>query len=299
MRVPGAWRISAGGVPVPPPPTGAARCAEIARIRASLPRAASAGPRYVPDSPLWEPYFRHRHAEQLEATNSVVPSGRLNSKGRRRWWGVPGRTLEAVLEYIEGGNTPRLEYPEPPSFSRRRGSSWTPRRMDPPPRASSSSSGQSTGSPCLRTVKPEPQDTPVSWRTRSSGVRIADSTPASGRLVLVMPKPEPSLPPEYEEIARRGFSDEDALRWASDDYLRDEMVRQRRALEEIAARKRGREDEHGVVILDSDDDEEDAAGPSNPPHQPGKGCSRDGGRGGGDDDDDGGDYTRFYSLLGM
>ena len=72
-----------------------------------------------------------------------------------------------------------------------------------------------------------------------------------------------------------------------------------RALEEIAARKRGREDEHGVVILDSNDDE-DAHGPSNPPRQPGEGCSKDGGRGGGDDDDGGGgDYTRFYSLLGM
>ena len=41
-----------------------------------------------------------------------------------------------------------------------------------------------------------------------------------------------------------------------DDYLRDEMVRQRRALEELTARKRGREDEHGVVILDSDEDED-------------------------------------------
>ena len=69
------------------------------------------------------------------------------------------------------------------------------------------------------------------------------------------------------------------------------MVRQRRALEEIEAHKHGREDEHDVVILDSDDDEY-APGPSNPPRQPGKGCSRDGGGGGGD-------YTRFYSLLGM
>ena len=72
-------------------------------------------------------------------------------------------------------------------------------------------------------------------------------------------------------------------------------------LEEIAARKRGREDEHDVVILDSDDDE-DAAGPSNPPRQPKEGCSRDGGgtqHCGNDDDDGGGDYTRFYRLLGM
>ncbi|EMS59259.1 Homeobox protein KNOX3 [Triticum urartu] len=127
MWVPGAWRISAGGVPVPTLPTGAARRAEIACIRVNLPQAAREGPRDVHDSPLWEPYFRRRHAEQLEATNDVVPSRRLNSEGRRRWWGVPDRTLEAILEYIEGGNTPRLEYPAPPSFSRRRGSSWPPR----------------------------------------------------------------------------------------------------------------------------------------------------------------------------
>ena len=152
---------------------------------------------------------------------------------------------------------------------------------------SSSSSG---GSPCLhlRPVKPKPQDTPVSACTRSSGA-------------LVEPKVESSLPPEYEEIARRGFSDEDAMRWSHDDYVREEMVRQRRALEEIAARKRGREDEDGVIVLDSDDD--DAPGPSNPPRQPGEGCSRDDGGagrgGGGDDDDGGGDYTRFYRLLGM
>ena len=84
--------------------------------------------------------------------------------------------------------------------------------------------------PLVRLSLPPPQDTPVSQRTRSSGVHIDDSTPASGRLVLVRPKPEPGLPAEYEEIARRGFSDEEALRWARDDYLRDEMVRQRRAL---------------------------------------------------------------------
>ncbi|EMS62888.1 Protein kinase APK1A, chloroplastic [Triticum urartu] len=188
---------------------GGARRAEIARPRASLPRAARKGPRYVPDSPLWEPYFRRRHAEQLEATNGVMPFGRLNSEGRRRWWGVPGRTLDAVLEYIEGGNTPMLEYPAPPSISRRRGSSWTPRCMDLG--ASSFSSGRSSDSSCLRPVRPEPQDTPVSICTRCSGVRIDDSAPASGRLVLVRPKPEPGLPAEYEEIARRGIFDEGAI----------------------------------------------------------------------------------------
>ena len=77
------------------------------------------------------------------------------------------------------------------------------------------------------------------------------------------------------------------------------MVRQRQALQEIAARQRGREDENGVVILDSDEDE-DAPGPSNPPRvgDPRQGSSRDDGCGGGDDDDDG-DYTQFYRLIGM
>ena len=66
-------------------------------------------------------------------------------------------------------------------------------------------------------------------------VRIdANAPPPTGRFILVEPKPEPGLvepkkepglPAEYEEIARRGFSDEDAMRWAWDDYLRDEMVR--------------------------------------------------------------------------
>ena len=51
---------------------------------------------------------------------------------------------------------------------------------------------------------------------------------------------------------------ETGLKWARDDYVRDEMERQRRALKEIAARRRGR-DEGGVVILD-DSDEVDGVG---------------------------------------
>ena len=137
--------------------------------------------------------------------------------------------------------------PRSPTFSRRRGSSWTPRRMDP---ASSSSSG----SPSLLPVKPEPQDAPISRRTRSCGIRITESSPISAR--LVRPRVESGLPAEYEAIARSDFSDKAALKWARDDYLRGEMVRQRRALQEIAARQRGREDENGVVILDSDEDED-------------------------------------------
>ena len=44
-------------------------------------------------------------------------------------------------------------------------------------------------------------------------------------------------------------TDEAALKWTREDYIREEMERQCCALEEIAARRRGRE-EGVIVILD-------------------------------------------------
>ena len=38
-------------------------------------------------------YFEHCHTDQLTSSNSVEPRGRHNFEGRRRRWGVPGRTL--------------------------------------------------------------------------------------------------------------------------------------------------------------------------------------------------------------
>ena len=46
MRAPGAWRLSAGGVPVPPPPRGADRVAEILAIRRDMPQEAQDDPRH-------------------------------------------------------------------------------------------------------------------------------------------------------------------------------------------------------------------------------------------------------------
>ena len=97
--------------------------------------------------------------------------------------------------------------------------------------------------------------------------------------------------------------DASALKWAKEDYVREQVHHQRRAYLELQAHCRCRE-EGGIIVLDND--EEDEAGPSSaPPHvgDPGQGCSRDGGGAGeardDDDDGDGGDYTRFYRLLGM
>ncbi|KAE8791610.1 Homeobox protein KNOX3 [Hordeum vulgare] len=48
MRVPGSWRLSVGGVSVPPPPSGDDRRVEIARIRLSMLERARNQPRYAP-----------------------------------------------------------------------------------------------------------------------------------------------------------------------------------------------------------------------------------------------------------
>ncbi|KAE8794157.1 Homeobox protein KNOX3 [Hordeum vulgare] len=76
MRVSGSWRLRAGGVPVPPPPTGAERRAKIARIRSDLSENLRNLPRYAPDSDaLWTAFFDRLHADQLAATNDVEPRG--------------------------------------------------------------------------------------------------------------------------------------------------------------------------------------------------------------------------------
>jgi hypothetical protein len=92
---------------------------------------------------------------------------------------------------------------------------------------------------------------------------------------------------------------ESGLLWSRQNYMREEMERQRHTLDEIAARRRGR-DEGGIVVLSDSDDE--VAAPSQPVRSgdPAQGCSKDGApkggppSGGGDDD-----YTAFYKLLGM
>jgi hypothetical protein len=163
------------------------RRGEIARIRATMPAEARSQPRYAPDNDaLWMAYFQRCHAEQIALTNGApaVSGGRNNSNGRRLWWGVPGHTLSAVLEHIEGGNEPPLEYLAPTAFSRRRSGGsgpWLPRRMA---EASSSSTG---ATPPLVAVKAEPQETPERQRSRGGGFVIREC----GRR---QPSPPPPLP---------------------------------------------------------------------------------------------------------
>ena len=135
--------------------------------------------------------------------------------------------------------------------------------------------------------------------TRSGALTIPEEG-RGGRLCLVRPKtePEPPLLPVKPEHLAMAAADETAMRWTREDYVREQVARQRRALEEHKAHhRRPVREVDGVLYIDSDEEE---AGPSRI-GDPGQGCSRDGGgwQGEDDDDDGGGDYTNFYKRLGM
>ncbi|KAE8797605.1 Cysteine-rich receptor-like protein kinase 10 [Hordeum vulgare] len=98
-------------------------------------------------------------------------------------------------------------------------------------------------------------------------------------------------------------ADETALKWAWGDYVWEKMERQHCAPEEIAARRRGRE-EGGVVILDHNNEVGAWTVQTRLPRRPmAEGANKDGGGVQDNDDDnddgDGGDYTNFYKLFGM
>ena len=113
MRAPGRWRLSAGGVPVPPLPDVTHPDyfrTEIERVRASLSEEERALPEYdAGNHEAWAAYFKHRKAERLASINNApLVRGHNNSDGRCLWWGAHGRTLHAVLKYLEDYKYPPL-----------------------------------------------------------------------------------------------------------------------------------------------------------------------------------------------
>ena len=191
------------------------------------------------------------HPNQLASMNGAsTPCGRHNLHYCRQWWGVLGHTLHVVLENIEGGNAPRVEYPAP-SFSCRSDSLWLPRHMAGASFSSSGSHSSDAPTP-LAAVKAEPQETPEHRRSHDCSLIINEgqpSPPPCGHLRLVKPKKEPAPPPVIvkQEHVDMAADLETGLKWAWDDYVREEMERQRRTLEEIAARRRDRED-GGIIV---------------------------------------------------
>jgi hypothetical protein len=191
----GGWRLSRGGVPIPPPPRGHALDVAIEEARMTLTDEERAEPRHHPDNyTAWNSYFLRRWERELASYDGPPPPPpRNNAAGRRRWWSAPERTLANVLAHIEGGNFPVLTMPPASraSASRRRGNVWQPRRM-----AASSSSSGSAPRPSLAPVKKEATSpstparvkkepaSPPPTRGRSSGalvIRDQPSSPQRGR----------------------------------------------------------------------------------------------------------------------
>ena len=94
------------------------------------------------------------------------------------------------------------------------------------------------------------------------------------------------------------FDDEAAMKWAWEDWAWTKMERQHRALEEIAARRRGCDEGGGVVPDDSDDE---VPSPAKPIHQgdPGQGSTRDGRVKGEKKDIDGVDFGVFNEFFSL
>ncbi|KAE8803885.1 Protein kinase APK1A, chloroplastic [Hordeum vulgare] len=121
--------------------------------------------------------------------------------------GFPDRTLDVVLEHIEDGNSPRLEYLAPSSYSRRRDSSWMPRRIETASSSSYGSCSRSPGSSALLSIKPEPREMQLGRRT-CSGTLVINEASSSSR--LVKPKTEPTLLP-VKKVQEAIAADEETM----------------------------------------------------------------------------------------
>ncbi|KAE8814043.1 Cysteine-rich receptor-like protein kinase 10 [Hordeum vulgare] len=124
---------------------------------------------------------------------------------------------------------------------------------------SSSSSRLCGTTPSLATVKAKPQETSERRRSRGGNLVINEGrrqpSPPHGHLRLVRPKKEPvTLMVVKQEHAEMAADLDSGLKWSRDDYVREEMERERRALEEIVPRCRGSE-EGGVIVLPDSDEE--------------------------------------------
>jgi hypothetical protein len=86
FRAPGGWRLSAGGIPIPPPPTGAALNAAIDEVIETMSDEQRADPRFYPDNwQAWTAFFRRRYERELAAYDSPPPPpARNNAAGGAR-----------------------------------------------------------------------------------------------------------------------------------------------------------------------------------------------------------------------
>ena len=107
MRCPSGWVLSAGCLPAPPVPTGLVHQAAIYdHYWGEMTPEERNDPRWDPANHYgWSLFFQRQREDRIAAYDgNGDPPENNNSKGRRRWWSAPGRTLAWVLRYITDGN---------------------------------------------------------------------------------------------------------------------------------------------------------------------------------------------------
>lgn len=165
QRPSGGWRMARNGVPVPPVPTPCTtkwhEAIHEVRHGLSLEERRNRLWRTLADNEAWwHDHITARWEAAMDSEEGIVyPATRWNTAGRDRWWGVPGRTLDAVLAHIRAGGD-RLEMPPtpPPSPPRHPLNPWLPRRSGTSGSASQSSSslGPARSSPLSSHTRTSP-----------------------------------------------------------------------------------------------------------------------------------------------
>ena len=222
MRLPsgGAWKMAPNGIGVPLPPTPDTQRwrDEIKAYRRGLEPQERADPtwRATNNDAWWWDVFNQRYQTEVNSTVGLIgPATLYNKEGRTRFWGVPGRTLQAVIDGIHNG-APRLGMPPspPPSPPPSR---WQPRGTSSSSSHSSSSSGPARSAPSSsyraspyavpkREVKEE-YATPAPSRRRTGGISIREPTRQERRRTatgggLLVPKPEVKEEVDDDEAAK-------------------------------------------------------------------------------------------------
>jgi hypothetical protein len=335
----GGWRLSAGSILIPPPPTGATLDAAINEVIEMMTDEQRADLRFYPDNrEAWTAFFRCWYERELAAYDGPPPPPACNNDaGRHRWWSAPGCTLEFILEHIERGNDLVLEMPPPPprpTLFRRRGSSWMPRRMASGSSGSASSgsamrsaSRSSTSTP--RTVKQEPLSAPP-WRnsgaliiregarTVSPPRRRKPRKDAAAKAASDLAEAEAARAKEVatREAIVHSLCDvvpienamplDAALEWSRREWEQEEAEQHRRLLDLAAAERCATAaalPRRGAPVVKLEESSDDELYRPTPPRfsDAGQGSSRQAppAQGDGDSSNDGGEYTRFCRHFGM
>jgi hypothetical protein len=87
FQAPEGWRLSAGGIPIPQPPTGATLDAAIDEVLETMSDEQRADPCFYPDNrEAWMAFFHRRYECELAAYDGPPPSpARNNAAGCRHW----------------------------------------------------------------------------------------------------------------------------------------------------------------------------------------------------------------------